>query len=536
MPSTRRLTLPALAFIFLFVIGGIWTLPQYGLTWDEGLGNLFFGQRYLWYVLTWDSKYLDFGASDLAIHQRALNLYESPFRNAPHEFPALADTVSAGVMETLGRSSLCDPIDAFHLAKVLLSGVLLWVLFQFTRRRLGPMAALFAIVLLGSYPRFWGDMHFNPKDIPECAFFSFTVMAFVRWLEKPSWRRALAVGCLFGCSLAIKANALFLPVVFLVGVLPWPFLKAPWEALRIRLVHLWQCLAILAIVPVVFFLSWPYLYAAPSRFIEYFRYIASQGQRSSAGWNKDALVQTIATMPEIMLILLPVGLVFAVWHHRSTANPLFRMLIAWAVVPVLRSSLPGAVNFDGIRHFEEFLPAACVLAGYGAASLVAWLTRLWPKRGWVAAPALGILIAANIGTILVRFAPYEYLYFNSLVGGLSGANRSWGFSEATDYWGASYRNGIRWLNAHAEPDAVLHVPIAEWLVRIPAPLWLRRDIRSIPREAIASESASGRPVYIMFVTRAGWYDEVAKRCVERLKPVHEIVVDGLPILLIYRAP
>ena len=257
--TPRRLTLPALAFTLLFVIGGIWTLPRYGLTWDEGLGNLFFGQRYFWYFLSWDSKYLDFDAADLPIHQTALNLYESPFRNAPHEFPALADTLSAGVMEILGRWGGYDPIDAFHLAKVVLSGVLLWVLFQFTRRRLGALAALFAIVLLGSNPRFWGDMHFNPKDIPECALFSFTVMAFVRWLEKPSWRRALAVGCLFGCSLAIKANALFLPFVFLLGALPWPFLNAPWEALRFRVVHLWQCLAMLAIVPVIFFLSWPYL-------------------------------------------------------------------------------------------------------------------------------------------------------------------------------------------------------------------------------------------------------------------------------------
>jgi hypothetical protein len=241
-------------------------------------------------------------------------------------------------------------------------------------------------------------------------------------------------------------------------------------------------------------------------------------------------------MPEIMLILLPVGIVFAVRHHRSTSNPLFRMLFAWAAVPILRNSLPGAVNFDGIRHFEEFLPAACLLAGYGAASLVAWITRLRPERAWIWAPTLGVLIALNLGAIVVRFAPYEYLYFNSLIGGLRGANRTWGFSEATDYWGSSYRNGIRWLNSNAEPDAVLYTPIADWLVRIPAPLWLRRDIRPISRDAMTAESASGHPVYIMFITRTGWYDEVAKRCVERLTPVHEIVVDGLPILLIYRVP
>ena len=31
----------ALAFILVFFLSGVLTLPRYGLTWDEGLGNVF---------------------------------------------------------------------------------------------------------------------------------------------------------------------------------------------------------------------------------------------------------------------------------------------------------------------------------------------------------------------------------------------------------------------------------------------------------------------------------------------------------------
>jgi hypothetical protein len=33
-------------FVFFYTVFGISTLKYFGLTWDEGLGNLFFGERY----------------------------------------------------------------------------------------------------------------------------------------------------------------------------------------------------------------------------------------------------------------------------------------------------------------------------------------------------------------------------------------------------------------------------------------------------------------------------------------------------------
>lgn len=43
---------------------------------------------------------------------------------------------------------------------------------------------------------------------------------------------------------------------------------------------------------------------------------------------------------------------------------------------------------------------------------------------------------------MFRLHPYEYIYYNSLVGGLPGANGKY----ETDYWGAGYREAVYWFN------------------------------------------------------------------------------------------
>jgi hypothetical protein len=210
-----------------------------------------------------------------------------------------------------------------------------------------------------------------------------------------------------------------------------------------------------------------------------------------------------------------------------------RLLLVWAGLPIVRTSVPGAVNFDGIRHFIEFVPAAALLAGFGGACLIRVVgPDLW--RRVLAGSGLLALMLWNIGAGLIRYHPYEPLYYNSLVGGLAGAHNTYGFPEATDYWASSYRQGIAWLSANAPKEALLYVPIAPWVVTVPAPIWLRADIRVIPRHELVPVLRSGRAVYVMSITRREWYDAVATYSERRLKPVHQVVVDGLPVMKIYR--
>ena len=534
--STRRTwRLAACLVAFALVAGGIASLPRYGVTCDEAHGNLFFGERYLHYFLTRDPAYLDFKNADLPIHRREPNLFASTWRESPRAFPPLADTLSAGTMELLGhRLGWMDPIDGFHVATILLVGLLLVALFEFAAPRIGSATALAGIALLAFHPRFWADMHNNPKDVPQLVFFALTVMAAARWYARPRIGSALIAGAIGGAALAIKVNAVFVPFVIMLGLGPWQGSASGWRPIAHHLRRLWWHYGLmLATSAVTFFSTWPWLYHnSLARFGKHIRAFASQGGRSPhPGWNPDPAIQLVATMPELMLLLLAVGTGAALARVARGSDPsgTLRLLLAWMIVPILRNSVPGAVNFDGIRHFYEFLPAAALIAALGGATLVRMAGK---ERRLVAALALVAVTALNMAEAIVRYHPFETAYFNRLVGGLEGAARR--FPEATDYWGSSYRQGIEWLSQNAEPEAALYVPVHPHIVALLSGHWLRHDLRFTESPDFEPALASGRPVYVMFVTRTEFYDEIARECVRERRPAYQIVVDGHPILLVYR--
>ncbi len=527
----RRLML---GYVVLFIVAGFVTLHYYGFTWDEAVGDVFFGERYFHFFTTLNPAYLDFERTDLDVQQHLFNVYSSTYRDKPNEFLPVGNTISGMTLEIFGyRLGWLDPVDAFHFGKILLAALLLWMLYNFAAPRLGKLAAGLAVLILSTYPRFWGDSHFNPLDIPAAVFFALTIFAFYIWTEKPAWRQAGLTGVLFGLALGCKGTSHFIPIVLAFGMFPWyalPQIGRPALAHVRR--YLWQYAAMVVLGPITFFLSWPYLYGDPNRLSVYYNFIFTEGYtRGASTWNWDPLVQAITTMPEVDLILLGAGIAFALWGALKQHSRLMQLLLVWLALPIVRASLPGAANFDGIRHFEEFVPAACLLAGYGGASLIQLAVR-FPNRQAFATVGLVALILLNIGWLEARYFPYDYLYYNSLVGGLSGMQQR--DPDATDYWAGSYRQGIQWLNYNAAGGAQVHVAIAPWIVRLVAPIWLRSDLGVIEEPVIKLKLDQGYPVYVMFITRPGWYNTTANYAALYLKPVHQIAVDGAPILVIYK--
>jgi hypothetical protein len=95
-----------------------------------------------------------------------------------------------------------------------------------------------------------------------------------------------------------------------------------------------------------------------------------------------------------------------------------------------------------MRHALFVLPALALLAGFGAASLLARARAGGPRR----AAAAGLLAACALPLpTLVKLHPYQMTYFNAAVGGLAGA----GGRYETDYWLSSYKEAIEWVNQRA---------------------------------------------------------------------------------------
>jgi len=526
--------------VILFLFSGILTLHNYGLTWDEGLGNLFFGERYFRYFISFDQKYLDFQVDLNSLNNQPLDLFLSPFHDRPNEFPPLADTLSAATMYLFAYGlNWLNPIDGFHLFTVLLAGIFLWVIFCFVEARLGSFSALMTILFLGTFPRFWADMHFNVKDIPETIFFGLVIMSYWHWYERPNWRIALVTGILMGCALAIKANAIFIPLILLITVLPW---NLRFQAMKECIGHfkkfLWHYGLMGASSISVYILSWPYLYNDTfHRLKSYWAYIFSQGDRvGSKVWNIDPLRQALTTMPELMLIAFGIGAFLVFLQALRDKSPFWRLLLLWVTIPVFRISIPGAVNFDGIRHFMEFVPAVCLISGYGVSQTISSLVQKRHLPKLALQISVLILLTFNRALINWQFYPYLHLYYNTFTGGLAGARDKFLGIEASDYWGSSYRQGMEWLSKNAQANSSVCAMIAPWIVELSAPVLLRSDIHvitQIPDFSIMRQSQE--PYYLMFILRDGGsnQDEIDYTR-KRGHLVYQIIVSRVPILQIYQ--
>ncbi len=504
------------------------------------MGNLFFGERYLRYFTSFNPKYLDFKADLKSLSDLPLHLYLSPFHDSPNEFPPLADTLSAASMYLFSYFlKWLNPIDGFHLFTVVLAAIFLWVLYRFAEPRLGKFSALMAVLFLATFPRFWADMHFNVKDVPETVTFGLVLMCYWSWFEKPSVKKALGTGLLMGCALAIKANAIFIVPILLLSVLPLSFRT---DELRSRFTHfkhyLWHYLLMGIATIVVYILSWPYLYTDTlGRLKSYWIYIYSQGGRGLSNlWNIDPLRQVVTTMPELMLLAVVIGLGFVLQRLWKDKTPFWRFLLAWALIPILRASIPGTVNFDGIRHFLEFVPAVALIAGFGISKIVSALARYRPKLQLAMHAAVLFLLVANLVQINLLFYPYLHLYYNVFVGGFAGARDKFLGSEASDYWAASYRQGMEWINQNGPANSYINALIAPWIVEISGPVILRQDIKivsQLPDFSLMDQSPD--PYFLMFILRSGGssQDEI-DYIQQHEQPVYRVVVDHVPILVIYQ--
>jgi hypothetical protein len=144
-------------------------------------------------------------------------------------------------------------------------------------------------------------------------------------------------------------------------------------------------------------------------------------------------------VPEYLLIRVPllllagtaVALVFVVRSGKPDAQRRrdAGLLVFMATFPVICEVVDHGPAFTGMRHFLFVVPLLAVLAGIGFDRMLLTLSARGPALAGTAATAIVAALVWN-AAMLVRLHPYEYLFYNPLVGGLEGAARRY----AMDYW------------------------------------------------------------------------------------------------------
>jgi hypothetical protein len=153
------------------------------------------------------------------------------------------------------------------------------------------------------------------------------------------------------------------------------------------------------------------------------------------------------TEPALLLIPLGVALALPLLTRRGAAFATLLILLSWFFLPAAYVVYRQPSIYNNFRQLLFILPPAFVLAGLA----VEWIFR--HVRSPIARIGLAglILLPGILG--IVRLHPYEYIYYNSTVGGVRGAAGRF----ELDYWCTSYREAMEQVNREAPANARIAV-------------------------------------------------------------------------------
>jgi hypothetical protein len=105
---------------------------------------------------------------------------------------------------------------------VLLSLLLGWFIFKWTREISGIAAGLFALAIYAFDPNILGHNHFVTTDIGICAFMVFSFYYFLKFIRYPSWKRTIIFGIFLGLVQLAKFSSVLLFPVYGLAMIIYP--------------------------------------------------------------------------------------------------------------------------------------------------------------------------------------------------------------------------------------------------------------------------------------------------------------------------
>lgn len=218
------------------------------------------------------------------------------------------------------------------------------------------------------------------------------------------------------------------------------------------------------------------------------------------------------TIPAILL-----GLVGALATIRqSMRNPTGveeKVIVGlWLLVPLAMGVLAAPAFYDNGRQYLFTLPPVFLFASIGISILGSTLR----SKGLQLALSALVLLPGILG--IIRLHPYQYVFYNELVGGSGGAFRQY----ELDYWATSYQQAVETLNDLAPPDSsvYLHGTWHSWR-------FARPDLQAYdPPENEFNAKEVG---FAIVSTRANG----DRLFLGEMQPIGSVTIDGVPLTVIF---
>ena len=436
--ASKILKQPIIILLAICVVIGLFIFRDYGFTWDEP-GDYEYADAlgYAYNPVNWFSGHFDLN-----------NAYGPNPQSHANRGPAYLLLAREPVY--LIEEFHVHTDDAWHLVNFLTFLLGVFFLYKICERFIQPWAAFAAAAFFSFQPLLWGHAFINPFDVPFFAFLTGSVYLGFRMVDQLAESREQPALKTF---LQILLPAFTLGVatcIRVLGPLAGIFIIIYFLSRRPKLqsfvwIFLYAALSILVMLA-----TWPYLWESPLRFIQVFQFMSNNptygqavlfaGQAFSAYDlpRRYLPFYLIFTLTEPVWPLFVLGLIAAFFKIRNNLQKSVQaaLILAWFFIPLAYDILRTPADYDGMRHFIFIIPPVFIFAGFA----FDWLFQHIQKP-WINAALAVVLLTPGIYNI-IQLHPYEYAYYNSLVGGTGGAFRHY----ETDYWLTCYKQAVQEFN------------------------------------------------------------------------------------------
>ncbi len=222
-----------------------------------------------------------------------------------------------------------------------------------------------------------------------------------------------------------------------------------------------SAIALLAVSVITLVLSWPRLWSSPldalyttaSKTTDFpwestvmfagIEYPADQLPRAYL----PVLISLQLTEPVLLLFIGGLGLAVMGLNHRTEEWQRLVLFAGWFFIPLIGVVVVQPTMYDNFRHFIFILPPIFLFGGICLKAIFRLI-----KNGLTRSIILVLCLLPSLYGI-ITLHPYQYMYYNSLTGGVAGAFRN----HELDYWATSYREAAQYVNEIAPLNAKVMV-------------------------------------------------------------------------------
>ncbi len=500
LPSPFKIATRILFVLLLAII--LRTFGDYGMSWDQH------------YRLNEGGKKLNYYENILAgnyqRYQSREDLYPG-FYDLLVQFVNSARPCGEGILGQIYTDHLLSALFGF------LAVVAAWKIGKRLGGKNGDRVGFLSALFLISFPHFYGHIFINPKDIPFAAAYLWSLYYTLKVLDSPlKWKLILKLTVVYGITMGIRMGGVLFFGYFVLALVARLFLQrkelSHKEALARTVRYAGLAMGTFVGALAILLPFWPYAHPSPIWSIFH-----ALSRLSNYPWNGPVVLNGVAyaatelpwyympemliiTSPEFLVVLGFAGVALAVASFVKkipsqkadyfTARRLSILAIAFCILfPLAVVIVKRATLYDGIRHFLFVLGPLAVLGALAFDRIFESLRHLKSPAlrpfGRTAAVLFGGLLCFNILVIVrenILMHPYQYVYFNSFVGG---TEKAWPRFD-TEYWGTSHKEAVELLVAHLAREGdtkvyKVHSPMAPWLTEYFLPKNL--TYTNNPREA-----------------------------------------------------